>query len=261
MHNGRIFKEGTPGGDRGRRRGAGHLSRGPSMAEARAMSVARPDARGVGPRRALRPRAGAAGSQPAARARRARRRRPQRHGQVHALQDRDGAGAADQPARSARDGEEIAGLSPHRIARLGVAYVPQGRRCWPSLTVDEHLRLGSGNGAKGEWTLERIYDTFPRLKERRRNGGAQLSGGEQQMLAISRALISQSAASHHGRADRGAGAGHRPAGRADDPRAGARGTTSRSCSSSSSSAWRSISPTAWPSCCTAGSSARCFPAS
>ena len=87
------------------------------------------------------------------------------------------------------DGEEIAGLPPHKIARLGVGYVPQGRRCWPSLTVDEHLRLGSGNGAKGEWTLERIYDTFPRLKERRRNGGAQLSGGEQQMLAISRALL------------------------------------------------------------------------
>ena len=85
-------------------------------------------------------------------------------------------------------GEEIAGLPPHRIARLGVAYVPQGRRCWPSLTVDEHLRLGGG-GAKGEWTLERIYETFPRLKDRRRNGGAQLSGGEQQMLAISRALM------------------------------------------------------------------------
>jgi uncharacterized protein (UPF0261 family)/ABC-type branched-subunit amino acid transport system ATPase component len=86
-------------------------------------------------------------------------------------------------------GEEVAGLPPHRIARLGVAYVPQGRRCWPSLTVDEHLRLGGG-AAKGAWTPERIYETFPRLKDRRRNGGAQLSGGEQQMLAISRALMS-----------------------------------------------------------------------
>jgi uncharacterized protein (UPF0261 family)/ABC-type branched-subunit amino acid transport system ATPase component len=85
-------------------------------------------------------------------------------------------------------GKEVAGLPPHRIARLGVAYVPQGRRCWPSLTVDEHLRLGGGR-AKGAWTPERIYETFPRLKDRRRNGGAQLSGGEQQMLAISRALI------------------------------------------------------------------------
>jgi len=86
-------------------------------------------------------------------------------------------------------GEEITRLPPHRIARLGVAYVPQGRRCWPSLTVDEHLRLSGGKSAKGDWTLERIYETFPRLQERRRNGGAQLSGGEQQMLAISRALI------------------------------------------------------------------------
>ena len=66
--------------------------------------------------------------------------------------------------------------------------MPQGRRVWPSLTVDEHLRL-AGNGAKGPWTVERIYQTFPRLAERRRHGGAQLSGGEQQMLAISRALL------------------------------------------------------------------------
>ncbi|MET0922502.1 MAG: Tm-1-like ATP-binding domain-containing protein, partial [Xanthobacteraceae bacterium] len=86
-------------------------------------------------------------------------------------------------------GESIAGLPPHRITRLGVGYVPQGRRCWPSLTVDEHLRLASRKGASGEWTLARVYDAFPRLKERRRAGGAQLSGGEQQMLAISRALI------------------------------------------------------------------------
>jgi uncharacterized protein (UPF0261 family)/ABC-type branched-subunit amino acid transport system ATPase component len=86
-------------------------------------------------------------------------------------------------------GESIAGLPPHRITRLGVGYVPQGRRCWPSLTVDEHLRLASRKGASGEWTLARVYDAFPRLKERRRAGGTQLSGGEQQMLAISRALI------------------------------------------------------------------------
>jgi uncharacterized protein (UPF0261 family)/ABC-type branched-subunit amino acid transport system ATPase component len=86
-------------------------------------------------------------------------------------------------------GEDIAGLPPHRIARLGLGYVPQGRRCWPSLTVDEHLRLAGRKGTSGEWTLERVYDTFPRLQERRRAGGAQLSGGEQQMLAISRALI------------------------------------------------------------------------
>jgi uncharacterized protein (UPF0261 family)/ABC-type branched-subunit amino acid transport system ATPase component len=85
-------------------------------------------------------------------------------------------------------GTEILGLPPHEIVNLGVGYVPQGRRVWPSLSVDEHLRLAS-RAAKGPWTVERIYQTFPRLADRRRNGGAQLSGGEQQMLAISRALL------------------------------------------------------------------------
>ena len=83
-------------------------------------------------------------------------------------------------------GSEILGLSPNAITRRGVGYVPQGRRVWPSLTVDEHLRLAarSGRGRATAWTAERIYETFPRLAERRRNGGAELSGGEQQMLAI-----------------------------------------------------------------------------
>ena len=85
-------------------------------------------------------------------------------------------------------GEEIAGRSPAEIARLGIGYVPQGRRLWRSLTVDEHLRLMQ-RGKRGAWTPERIYEAFPRLAERRNNGGAQLSGGEQQMLAISRALL------------------------------------------------------------------------
>jgi uncharacterized protein (UPF0261 family)/ABC-type branched-subunit amino acid transport system ATPase component len=85
-------------------------------------------------------------------------------------------------------GEEITRLSPARIARLGVGYVPQGRRLWRSLTVAEHLRLAAGM-RRGPWTVERIYDTFPRLAERKDNGGGQLSGGEQQMLAISRALL------------------------------------------------------------------------
>ncbi|MFN6951473.1 MAG: ABC transporter permease [Albidovulum sp.] len=84
-------------------------------------------------------------------------------------------------------GEEIAGRAPAEIARLGVGYVPQGRRLWRSLTVHEHLRLMAK--PKGRWTPERIYEVFPRLAERRNNGGAQLSGGEQQMLAISRALL------------------------------------------------------------------------
>ena len=86
------------------------------------------------------------------------------------------------------EGDELAGLSPSRIAHHGVGYVPQGRRLWASLTVDEHLRLCE-RGARGGWTRERIYDAFPRLGERRASRGGQLSGGEQQMLAISRALL------------------------------------------------------------------------
>ncbi len=84
-------------------------------------------------------------------------------------------------------GEEITGLPPYRIASKGISYTPQGRRLWPSLTVEEHFTLAESRG--GAWTKERIYETFPRLYERRRNGAGQLSGGEQQMLAISRALL------------------------------------------------------------------------
>ncbi|GLS41145.1 hypothetical protein GCM10010869_67420 [Mesorhizobium tianshanense] len=87
-------------------------------------------------------------------------------------------------------GREVSALEPHEIHRLGVGYVPQGRRVWPSLTVDEHLRLTAGNRRDANWTVERVYQIFPRLAERRANGGSQLSGGEQQMLAISRALLS-----------------------------------------------------------------------
>jgi len=83
-------------------------------------------------------------------------------------------------------GEEILGLSPNVITGKGVGYVPQGRRVWPSLSVDEHLRLAR---RRGPWTVERVYQMFPRLAERRANGGAELSGGEQQMLAIARALL------------------------------------------------------------------------
>ena len=82
-------------------------------------------------------------------------------------------------------GEEILGLAPHEITRRGIAYVPQGRRVWPSLSVDETLRLVAPQRRE----VDRVYAMFPRLAERRNNGGAQLSGGEQQMLAIGRALL------------------------------------------------------------------------
>ena len=85
------------------------------------------------------------------------------------------------------NGQSVVGMESAQIARAGIGYVPQGRRLWPSLTVDEHLRLVARSG--GAWTIERIYSTFPRLAERKSNGGGQLSGGEQQMLAISRALL------------------------------------------------------------------------
>jgi branched-chain amino acid transport system ATP-binding protein len=89
------------------------------------------------------------------------------------------------------EGEEILGKSSSKIANLGVGYVPQGRRLFPSLSVDEHLRMirGRTSGAPRTWTVAGIYELFPRLGERKRNGGAQLSGGEQQMLAIGRALL------------------------------------------------------------------------
>ncbi len=86
-------------------------------------------------------------------------------------------------------GQSILGQSPNAIVARGVGYVPQGRRVWPSLSVDEHLRLAARSGRKGNWTVARVYEAFPRLQERRSNGGAQLSGGEQQMLAIGRALL------------------------------------------------------------------------
>jgi len=83
---------------------------------------------------------------------------------------------------------ELAGAAAHVVARSGVAIVPQGRRVFAPLTVAENLRIASGRGQDG-WTPERIYELMPRLAERRGNRGDQLSGGEQQMLAIGRALL------------------------------------------------------------------------
>src|SRR5436305_4645195 len=87
------------------------------------------------------------------------------------------------------EGNELVGRPSYMIAGLGLGYVPQGRRLFPSLSVDEHLRMISRRGGDSRWTVDRVYELFPRLAERRRNGGAELSGGEQQMLAIGRALL------------------------------------------------------------------------
>ena len=85
------------------------------------------------------------------------------------------------------NGEELIGRQPYKIANAGIGLVPQGRRLFPSLSTDEHLRmLGS---ASGEWSRERVYELFPRLSERRNISATQLSGGEQQMLAIGRTLL------------------------------------------------------------------------
>jgi branched-chain amino acid transport system ATP-binding protein len=83
-------------------------------------------------------------------------------------------------------GQEIAGVPPYRRARLGIGFVPQEREIFPSLTVEENLAVAA---RPGQWSLARVYDFFPSLAERRRNYGNQLSGGEQQMLAIGRALM------------------------------------------------------------------------
>ncbi|HEX7381068.1 MAG TPA: ABC transporter ATP-binding protein [Nevskiaceae bacterium] len=86
---------------------------------------------------------------------------------------------------------DVAGRVPERMARLGIGYVPEGRGIFPNLSVRENLVMAARAGVQGDrsWTLERVVATFPRLAERMRHGGAQLSGGEQQMLAIGRALM------------------------------------------------------------------------
>ena len=86
------------------------------------------------------------------------------------------------------EGQELMGRAPYKISGAGIGYVPQGRRLFPSLSTEEHLdMLGAGRG--GRWTKAAIWELFPRLAERRKVGAAQLSGGEQQMLAIGRALL------------------------------------------------------------------------
>jgi branched-chain amino acid transport system ATP-binding protein len=88
------------------------------------------------------------------------------------------------------DDRPMTGLPPYRIAQSGIGLVPEGRQIFPTLTVEENLIATSAvRHPPARWTLERIYELFPRLKERRTNLGTQLSGGEQQMLAVGRALM------------------------------------------------------------------------
>ncbi|HTZ37616.1 MAG TPA: ABC transporter ATP-binding protein [Stellaceae bacterium] len=119
-------------------------------------------------------------------------------GRITALLGRNGAGKTTTlrslmgltPARQGRIqifGEETTRWPPYRIAALGVGYVPEGRRIFPNLTVAENLRVPLVRS--GPWSEQRVYELFPRLHERRGNRGRQLSGGEQEMLAIARALI------------------------------------------------------------------------
>ncbi len=88
------------------------------------------------------------------------------------------------------DGAPIGGLAAHAVARSGIALVPEGRRLFPSLTVEENLLIGGQGGRPGPWTLARIYELFPVLAERRHMPATALSGGQQQMAAIGRALMS-----------------------------------------------------------------------
>ena len=88
-------------------------------------------------------------------------------------------------------GRDVTGWAPERLARLGLGYVPEGREIFPNLSVRENLVMTARAGPDGrrDWTYERVLDVFPRLRERLNHGGQQLSGGEQQMLAIGRALL------------------------------------------------------------------------
>ena len=95
-----------------------------------------------------------------------------------------------EPGQVSFEGRPIGGLPANEIVRIGIAMVPEGRRLFPSLTVEENLLIGAYGKREGPWSLERIYQLFPILRERRHNPGTALSGGQQQMVAIGRALMS-----------------------------------------------------------------------
>jgi branched-chain amino acid transport system ATP-binding protein len=94
------------------------------------------------------------------------------------------------PERVRHRGESIGGRAPGEIVRRGIAMVPEGRRLFPSLSVEENLLMGANARRPGAWTLARVYAMFPILAEKRRHPGTALSGGQQQMVAIGRALMS-----------------------------------------------------------------------
>jgi branched-chain amino acid transport system ATP-binding protein len=123
-----------------------------------------------------------------------------KEGEVVSLLGRNGAGKTTtlltimgylkpRPGRIIFQGRAIEGLPPYRIARMGFGFVPQEREIFASLTVEENLIIARPKGRQMRWNLGQIYQLFPRLKERKRNLGNQLSGGEQQVLAIARALM------------------------------------------------------------------------
>jgi branched-chain amino acid transport system ATP-binding protein len=121
-------------------------------------------------------------------------------GEVVCLLGRNGAGKTTtlltimgylqpRPGRIVYGGRDLAGMQPYEVARLGFGFVPQERGIFPSLTVRENLTVAARRGASGRWNLAEIHRLFPRLQERAANLGFQLSGGEQQMLSIARALM------------------------------------------------------------------------
>ena len=124
-------------------------------------------------------------------------------GEVVCLLGRNGAGKTTTirtiigltPPRSGRvilHGRDLAGLPPFRVARLGIGFVPEDRRIFPNLTVRENLevaRRSRADGSRGPWSEERVFDLFPVMRERGRQAGGTLSGGEQQMLTIARTLM------------------------------------------------------------------------
>ena len=120
-------------------------------------------------------------------------------GEIAAVLGRNGVGktttlrsiiglARPQRGRVLLAGTDVAGWAPHRIVRLGVGYVPEGRMIFPDLTVVENIQVAQRVPAR-QWSMERLFEIFPSLAERRRSKGSQLSGGEQQMLAVARALV------------------------------------------------------------------------